>query len=410
MLPSMKRSSATYYEERVYIWNWRWLSKLKVFFCTGWNIAKDGIADYSRYIVKELKRLIDVDIIRLNHYVSEKDYYIQRAKEANQGDIVHIQFNYVYFNGPLPYRNRFLTFTKHLKVPIVMTAHEVRVGYDPIPPGVTSNIKRTIFNNTVLLWNFWSATHHRKMYGQVERIIAHTNGQADIIKGLVDDRERVMVIPHGIPIIPAKAKAISLSDAKTELGLDGKTVLTIFGFINRRKGYEQVMDAVLKLSGDVILLIAGGRMTDNVVDKEYYDSFLKMITDRGLKERVKITGYLKDIDVPRIMAATDICLAPFLSQSASGALSLCIGYNKPIIASNIQANMEINEKVPCLEIFRYGDSNELLMKINDLLDNRDRRMELSRLSGEYSKRFSYARIAEATVKVYEEVISSFRRM
>lgn len=382
---------------------------MKVSFCTGWDIAKDGIADYSRYIVKELRRLIDVNIIKLGHYVSERDYYIQRAKEANISNIVHIQFNYVYFNGSLPFRNRFLTFTKHLKVPIVMTAHEVRVGYDLIPPGVTSNIKRTVFNDTLLLWNFWSAIHHRKMYRQAERIIVHKNGQAEVIKRLVDDPEKIMVIPHGIPIIPPEAKTISLTAAKKELGLDGKTVLTIFGFVNRRKGYEQVMDAMLKLSGNVILLIAGGRMTDNVVDKEYYDRFLKRITDMSLKKRVRITGYLKEADVPIVMAATDICLAPFLSESASGALSLCIGYNKPIIASNIPANMEINEKVPCLELFKYGDSNDLLMKINDLLHNEDRRIELSRLSGEYSELFSYARIAEDTIKVYEEVISTFRR-
>lgn len=375
-----------------------------VSFCTGWEIERDGISDYSRYLVDELKRFVDVNILRLNHYVPEKEYYIHAAKEANQSDIAHIQFNYVYFNGELPYRNRLLTFMKHLKVPAVMTVHEVRVGSEPIPPGVTSSIKRMIFNNTLPLWKLWSVIHHKRMYKKPERIIVHTKGQAKVIKGLVDNPEKVMLIPHGIPNIPDEVKMLSPVDARMELGLEGKTILTIFGFINRRKGYELALDALLELPEDVILIIAGGPMTDNTQDREYYDSLLQRIIDMGLKGKVKITGYLKEEDVPVIMSATDICLAPFSSPAASGALSLCIGYNKPIIASDTPVNVEACERIPCVEIFRSGDSKDLLIKIKGILGNKKKAEELSRLAREYSERFSYRRVAEVTVKVYEEVL------
>jgi len=382
---------------------------MKVAFCTGWDSERDGIAEYSQHLVNSLKHCgVSIKIAKLGFYINDKAYYHTLAKSITNADICHVQFNYVYFNGELPYRNRFLYFLENVKIPVIMTAHEVRPSYKPVQGGFNGDIKRFVFNHTLLFWNAWSGLYHKAMYNRVNKIIVHTRGQAAMVEHFVDSRERVTLIPHGIPEFSRLESLIEKEQAKKRMGLEDKTVITIFGFINKKKGYELILDILPQLPPEVILFIAGGSMTDNSIDREYYHGLLKIIAQKKLQERVRISGYIQEHQIPDIIAATDICLAPFSSTSASGALSLCIGYHKPIVASDIDVHREVNERIPCLELFRHDDAADALEKITGLLHELPRMSELVRLTKEYSARFSYSRIAEKTVQVYQEVLSSKR--
>ena len=213
-----------------------------------------------------------------------------------------------------------------------------------------------------------------------------------------------MLVPHGIPRISDSDRGVSRLEAKKRLGLNGKRALTIPGFINKRKGYEKVLDILASLPEDVVLMIAGGRMTENAGEIEYYKPVEKIISARSLRGRVRITGYLGERDIPDIMAATDICLAPFSSTAASGALSLSIGYHKPIIASDIAVHNEINRRIPCLELFKGGDEADLLRKIKALLADSGRLMMLSDMARRYSDEYGYSKAAKRTIELYKEAI------
>ncbi|MFA5118442.1 MAG: glycosyltransferase [Candidatus Omnitrophota bacterium] len=379
---------------------------MKVAFCTGWDTSRDGIADYSQYLVTGLKRCgVHIKIAKLGFYINDKAYYASLARSITGADICHVQFNYVYFNGELPYRNRFLYFLKNVNVPVIMTAHEVRPTYKPVQGGFNEDLKKFVFNHTLLFWNAWAGWYHKAMYTRVDKIIVHTLCQQVTVNRFVDNRERVVLIPHGIPELSRALGPTEKAQAKRRLGLEDKAVITIFGFINRKKGYELILDILPQLPPEVILFIAGGCMTDNSIDQEYYHGLLKIIAQKKLQQRVRISGYIQEHDIPDIVASTDICLAPFSSTGASGALSLCIGYHKPIVASDIEAHREINERVPCLELFRHDDAAHAREKITGLLRDLPRMNELVKLTEEYSARFSYFRIAEKTLQVYQGVLS-----
>lgn len=379
---------------------------MKVSLCSAFNEEKDGIADYSGYLAQELARLADVGLVCLKKLIAEDDFYRERADEANEADIVHIQFNYPYFNGEMPYRNKLLLFLHCLKKPVVVTMHEVRIGYEPITSNITTAYRRWVFNHTLFFWNMWSRSYHKGIAKRMDRIIVHTRAQREMLASVAAEKERIIIIPHGIPAVEVDKKNISSLKAKKRRGLERKTVLSIFGFINKRKGYELILKCLKELPDDVILLIAGGSMTDNLVDSCYYSSLEKEISASALTKRVIITGYLSPKDIPEVMAATDICLAPFSSLSASGALSLCIAYNKAIIASDIEGHQEINSRVKCLELFRQGEAKDLLEKINRLLVNQNHVLGLREAAKAYSDKFSYVRIAEKTALLYREVLDS----
>jgi glycosyltransferase involved in cell wall biosynthesis len=376
---------------------------MKIALCAPCGIAKDGIADYSRYLADGLRKAgCAVRIVPLGYYIGDNGYYRKAAEEANKADICHVQFNYVYFNGELPYRNRFLYFARHVRVPIIITAHEVRIGMKPLTSGFKSTVSRAAYNILLPLLDRWSIAFHKKAFRSAARIIVHTEEHLSAVRSLETQDDKAVLIPHGIPEIKNDDKRMPATEAKKLLRLEGKKVLTIPGFINKRKGYETALGMLGGLPDDVILLIAGGMMTGNATDREYFRMLEIAIGEKGLAGRVRITGYLKEKEIPVVMAATDICLAPFSSSAASGALGLCIGYNKPIIASDIPVHREINARVPCLELFKGGDPAALLGKIKDLFSDKDRIKRLSGSSDSYGEQYSYSKVAEATVAIYKD--------
>jgi glycosyltransferase involved in cell wall biosynthesis/SAM-dependent methyltransferase len=374
--------------------------------CAGWGIEKDGIADYSRYFVDGIRSTgVEVRVAPLGRYIDERRYYARAALGSAGSDISHVQFNYLFFNGELPHKNRFFYYIERVNTPLVMTMHEVRVGFSPIETGFSSLASKVAYNVFLPVLNQWSVAFHAKMFAHADRIIAHTGSHVKAIQALTKDPDKVVLIPHGIPDIPEIDRGVSRLEAKKKLGLDGKSVITVPGFINKRKGYEDVLKVLPELAGDVVLMIAGGRMTENADDVAYYEAVNKIISTKGLQSRVRITGYLEEKDIPDIMAATDICLAPFSSTAASGALSLSIGYHKPIIASDISVHREISERVPCLELFKNGDPKDLLVKIRALLDDQRRLKTLSGEAAVYSHKYSYKMVAAATIDLYRDLLA-----
>jgi glycosyltransferase involved in cell wall biosynthesis len=378
---------------------------MKVAFCTVWDVERDGVFDYSRRLIPHLRDAgAQVEILPLGNYVSDKSYYARLAEKANASDLCHVQFNYPHFNGGLPHRNRFRDFAGRVKVPIVMTVHEVRIERERVGAGFSIPV-RLIHNGNLRLMNAWSRRLHRRIYASAAGIIAHTRLHQEQVGALVDRPEKVVIIPHGIPDPVEGYRRIHPSDAKRRLGLDGKAVLTILGFVNRRKGYECALRAMRDLPGDTSLLIAGGKMTDLAGDRAYHDSLTRSISEMELADRVKITGYLSEEAIAEAMAATDICLAPFLSTAASGALSTCIAYRKPIVASDIAVNREINERIACLELFPQGSSGQLAAKVRALLASPERRELLADSAGSYAEQYGLARIAGMTVRLYDRVLA-----
>ena len=56
---------------------------MRVSFCTPWRLEKDGISDYSGYMVDALKkRGIDIGVIELRPYIGERAYYRKIAHDA----------------------------------------------------------------------------------------------------------------------------------------------------------------------------------------------------------------------------------------------------------------------------------------------------------------------------------------
>ena len=353
---------------------------MKVAFATTWN-SKCGVAVYSRSLIAEMEKKAGIDVVSLDRDMTQTP--IRLAARLNEGDIIHIQHQYPFFGGMAFHRNRFRQVLKRLKKPLVVTVHELDLGdRDTLP---------------IRMYKQW---FNRHLFGtQIDRIIVHTQEYQGRLQELGIDPSVIRVVPEGVPAV--SPPSISSMDAKHTLGLAGKRIITIFGFVVRRKGYEIALDAINRLPDDVVLLIAGGQHPDDHTG--FIDELNEQISADNLSGRVLVTGYLPENRVPLVMAATDVIAAPFTYMSNSSSIMRSIAYGKPIAASDLPATREINERLPCLTLFEVSNPKDLADKVLDLLEDERKMADAVTAVRAYADTFTIGKSAAETIAVYEEI-------
>lgn len=151
--------------------------------------------------------------------------------------------------------------------------------------------------------------------------------------------EKITIIPHGTHLLEHSNK----EDLKREFLLEGKTVLSTFGFIGTSKSIEttlQALPAIIQKIPSVIFLIIGKTHPNTVAKEgESYRQFLEeMILDLGLQEHVRwINYFLPTPELLDYLTLTDIYL--FTSndpnQAVSGTFSYAISSGCPVISTRI---------------------------------------------------------------------------
>lgn len=356
---------------------------MKVTFATPWH-GECGIAHYSQRLVAALREHLEVTVVPLEppsdrpeNGIRSAAYYRERGRELNAGEVAHVQFQYFFFGGVSPLKNQFRAFLREVQVPVVLTVHELEWGMG--------------WQRPVLAWL------NRRLLRRpaIRGYIVHTPAYQDPLERLGVPRERVYVLslpwPEPLPLPEA-------AEAKERFGLHGRRVVTIFGFIARRKGYELALEALRRLPSDVALLIAGGR---NVYDRtDYVEQLRERVAALGLRERVVITGYLSEEGVAAAMAASDLVVAPFTAMSASASLATCLAYGRAVLASDLPPNRALAEEERCLALFRSGDVDDLVAQTEALLADEAARRRLMARAEAGRAAHTFARLAEETRAVY----------
>jgi|SRR5579862_4443290 len=335
-----------------------------------------GVADYVGYLLPELRRRADVRLV-----VDAERF----GPEMNAVDVIHVQHQYFLFGGVAPWKNRFGRFVRRLSAPSVMTVHEI------VPATGKPTVRAAV-----------RATNRMQFLApSVQRLIVHTEADRRALMAEGVTADRIEVVRHGVPAAPVMP---SRDEARRDLGLSRSFVLTVFGFLARRKGHLLAIEAMSELPNDVVLLLAGGSHPDD--RSEYPDAVQTEIEQSGLGDRVRVTGYLSPEQVARVMSATDVALAPFTSSSGSGSLAMAFACGKPILASDIAPHREIAvADATALRLFPSGNPSDLARAIIALREETGALDRLAEGARDYATVHSYGRMAEETVQVYSTAIA-----
>jgi glycosyltransferase involved in cell wall biosynthesis len=343
-----------------------------------------GIAHYTDSLVRALPTGIEVKVTRGSFDSMSREQYEALGDRLNDADVIHVQHEYAYWGGMGPGTGYF-AFMQAVHRPVVMTVHELDLraaGTRGLPGPVERAYKR------------W---FNRRVFRQrpIRRWLTHSADVTAALASLGVPKSSVETLPMPVPpALPAPASA----EAKAALGVEGRRVLTIFGFLARRRGYDVALDALARLPEDVILLAAGGV---HGADKTAPDEELRTRAERlGVGHRFRITGYLSEAEVPVVMGATDLFLAPFREMSGSASLALGQAYGCPILAADLPPLRESGAA-----LFPTGDAAALAAAADRLLNHAEERERLSAGARAIAARQSFPGLGERTAAIYREVSS-----
>jgi glycosyltransferase involved in cell wall biosynthesis len=170
-------------------------------------------------------------------------------------------------------------------------------------------------------------------------LVVHSEEERGRLDGLVP-AHKVAVVPHFVEVRPETPDRVL---ARQALGVADRRVITLLGYITKRRGHRLVIEALRDLPDDVYALFVGAPLRG----REYMvDQFREHAQEQGVADRVRFMGFVAEDVLEQVLAATDVALAPYRSMSASGALATLISAGRPIVTSDLAQFVELEAMAP----------------------------------------------------------------
>lgn len=369
---------------------------------TSWNV-RCGIADYAAQLVPALDALPDtrMRMVPFDRRPHPRADWERWGAEMNAGDVAHIQHEYSFFGYLLPWRNAYGAFTTPIRAPLVITRHVTFDGPLLVPGRGPGHWVRQ------LKWRLYQtgpyARHlNRDTFDIARRIIVLSARLKDHLARRGVSGDKIHVIPAGVPAV-ARAER---DDARRAVwGWAGKTVICHFGFIAPPKGHLLALDALARLPDDYVYLIAGGARLD--AHQAFVREVERRIDALGLRDRVRITGFLDERDIAPTLSAADVLIYPNTHADFSYSVVVGLAHRaSPVLASDIAGHREIAGYCPGLSLFRAGDAAALAAQITALTTDHDRARAAIAAMARYAEEWSWQAVARRTREVYALALDS----
>jgi glycosyltransferase involved in cell wall biosynthesis len=307
---------------------------------------------------------------------------VLRQIMATKPDIVHFQFPTAEY-----YPHRLFDLLVMLvkfwpsRKRVVVTLHEPVTVEKSAIPGLFRPLRHW-------LSLFWS-----------DGIVVVSNSYLDSVRNVSARMSKmpckVIPIASNIPISKLNRKQLNELREKTGVA-PGTVLLSHFGFIQPRKGFEDALEVLTILRGDRVpaeLLIIG----ELSASTPYHKELLDRISQDGLKDSVKVLGHVIDRDrVSDYLAMSDACILPFVDGVHPKRGSFLAAVRQGTLA--ITTSIEKKGLVPDENVFyaRPGDAAEMARGAKEYAGRR--------ASGQSSVSRSWEQVADEHLALFEELL------
>lgn len=255
-------------------------------------------------------------------------------------------------------------------------------------------------NNKAFKKKIYALLIQKRILKEAGVIHAITNEEVKQIKNFVPNNNIVM-IPNGINSedfinLPSRKELEKLYP-----GLIGKKVLLFLGRIHPIKGLDLLAKAfgiIARERDDVRLLIAGPNSDD------YKDKIMRILEEEQVLDKTIFTGMLSGHEKLAALSRADISIVPSYSEVRSIVALEAMICRLPVIITR-QCNFpEIAEYEAGIII--EPDLKQLTEALNTLLSN----SKLCKKMGENGRRlvlknFTWDKIADKMIKIYEDILN-----
>jgi len=332
---------------------------------------------------------------------------IQRnLNKLNQVKDIHIQFEFSIYGGkesiPAVLTLLFSNWLKGKYTTIML--HQVVEDINTLSGhlGLAKNSPRArLFNS--LLRNFY-----RQIGLFTNLVLVHDKELKSKLSRFIDS-SKVLVIPHG-GSEPEKPSLALRKQVRSKYHLkDNDFVILAFGYHSWYKGTDWIVREVGELAQtnkNVRLLLAGDQ-SPTLKDTDAYHKYHQKLTEEINKygQSIITTGFVPEGKVKGIFAAADLVVFPYRTRmSASGALSLAWGYQKPFIASrpfasnfkeNDVAQIMKDQSVLHKEVAFKLTRNSFQNIVTNIIKNKPLQKKLSAIGKNIALQRQWANVAES---------------
>lgn len=182
---------------------------------------------------------------------------------------------------------------------------------------------------------------------------------------------------------------------RSRYGLD-KDFLLFVGAITRRKNIRRLLAAFREVSKarDVVLILAG-RPGYGAAEE------LAPIGELGLKDRVRLLGYVAEADLPALYSSAKLFLFPSLYEGFGIPVLEAMACGTPVVTSDCSSLPEVAGGAALL--VDPSDIHAIAEAALRLLDDEPLRQDLAARGIERAKQFSWMRTARETLEIYKSL-------
>jgi len=245
--------------------------------------------------------------------------------------------------------------------------------------------------------------YHTTPLQLADAVIVHNQITVKSLVRFGVDKDRVVIIPHPVYKTPtAKSTEISarLNRKKDDV------IYCISGFLHKNKGALDAVRALKYLPDNYKLALIGGVKADS--DHVNYENMITDLADiLGVKERIYITGYIKDHEkLKALIGECDVATFPydkiFYAKQSTGSINLAFSTGRPVIAYPTEVIKEVSNDaegaIVLCETFAYYELARELQRLN--------LTKQSGLSLTYAKKNAWPKAAEKLIELYESLLKN----
>lgn len=293
-------------------------------------------------------------------------------------DVVSVQHEYGIFGGKAGVL--LLDALRELRAPVVTTLHTILAEPNPAQRAVMGEIVRLS-----------------------TRLVVMSQDGARLLREVhAVDPEKIDVIAHGIPRLPAATRS------KDKLGVEGNDVILTFGLLSPDKGIEYVIDALPQIVAqrpNAIYVVLG--VTHPHVKEKDGEAYRLMLENRAQKLGVSANimfhdRFVSHDELVEYLSAADIYITPYLKteQITSGTLAYAVGCGKAVISTPYRYARELLGDERGV-IVPPRDAGAIGREIVALLTDSYRRERLQRRATALGEQMAWPVVARRYVETFE---------
>jgi rhamnosyl/mannosyltransferase len=210
-------------------------------------------------------------------------------------------------------------------------------------------------------------------------------------------QQKTVAIPIGIPKpIPQREQA---AEIKTKY--KGKKIIFALGRLVKYKGFDYLIKAAYQLGEEYIVLIGG--------KGPLHEELQTLIETKGIGDRVKLMGFVKDEELPAYYEACDLfCLSSIWKTEAFAIAQVeAMSFGKPVVATHIAGSgvdWVNDDGVSGLNV-APKDSDALADAISRILTDETLYARLSDGARQrYETMFTQEEMVERCLQLYKKII------